>query len=301
VLLLQAHSLVTVDDTGCAAMHAVTQHVVRDWITPKAQRAVLVAALAAVLASKLLKFDEENPATFFIGRRYARHAGAVAARAREWGVLPVAQPCLVGGSGGVDAGLGGRVAEGAVLDNIVAMCQQAGHSLTGSACSLARRCAGTRWPWTVPLHGTATTTQTWLHVMVISATCTMCRASMPRRLSSFRKASRSIFVCSAANIKRWPPTTITSATVCKATTNRMQGDYENALLQHQKSLEIRNRVFGCDSAEVAMSYNNIGNVYRKQGDNENALRQYHKSLEIMLRVYGQKHPLVAGSYHNIGY
>jgi len=81
----------------------------------------------------------------------------------------------------------------------------------------------------------------------------------------------------------------------------MQGDYENALLQHQKSLEIRNRVFGCDSAEVAMSYNNIGNVYRKQGDNENALRQYHKSLEIMLRVYGQKHPLVAGSYHNIGY
>jgi len=30
-----------------------------------------------------------------------------------------------------------------------------------------------------------------------------------------------------------------------------QGDYENALLEHQKSLEIRIRVLGCDSAEVA--------------------------------------------------
>jgi len=36
MLLLQAHSLVTVDDTGCAVMHAVTQRVVRDWLTPKA-------------------------------------------------------------------------------------------------------------------------------------------------------------------------------------------------------------------------------------------------------------------------
>jgi len=43
VLLLQAHSLVMVDDTGCAAMHAVTQLVVRDWLKPKAQRPVLVA------------------------------------------------------------------------------------------------------------------------------------------------------------------------------------------------------------------------------------------------------------------
>jgi len=35
VLLLQEHSLVTVDDTGCVAMHIVTQVVVLDWITSK--------------------------------------------------------------------------------------------------------------------------------------------------------------------------------------------------------------------------------------------------------------------------
>jgi len=126
VLLLQAHSLATVDNTGCVAMHAVTQCVVRDWFTPKAQRPGLVAALAAVLASKLRKFNENKSATFFIGWQYARHAGAVAARAREWGVLPVVRPGFAGGSGCVDTGLGGRGADSAVLDNIGAMCRQAG-------------------------------------------------------------------------------------------------------------------------------------------------------------------------------
>ena len=82
VLLLQEHSLVTVNDMGCAAMHAVTQLVVRN-LAPKAQRPVLVATLVNVLASKLGKFQDEKPATCFIGRRYARSAGAVTARARE--------------------------------------------------------------------------------------------------------------------------------------------------------------------------------------------------------------------------
>jgi len=67
VLMLEKHSLVMVDNTGFAAMHAVTQRVVRDWLTPKAQQPVLVAALAAVLALKLLKFRYQKPATFFIG------------------------------------------------------------------------------------------------------------------------------------------------------------------------------------------------------------------------------------------
>ena len=125
VLLLQAHSLLTVDETGCVAMHAVTQRVVRDWLTAKVQRPVLVAALTAVLSSKLHKFNPDKASTFFIGRRYARHAGAVAPRAREWGVLAVALPGLVGGSGGVDAGQGDRAANCAVLHNIGDMCQQA--------------------------------------------------------------------------------------------------------------------------------------------------------------------------------
>jgi len=107
VILLQQHSLVTINDTGCTAMHAVTQSVVRSWLTPKAQRPVLVSALAVVLALKLLKFNNEKPVTYFIGYRYAWHADVVAARAREWGILLVAQTCLARGDVGVYAGLGG--------------------------------------------------------------------------------------------------------------------------------------------------------------------------------------------------
>ena len=125
-MLLQEYSLVTVDDTGCAEMHAVTQKVLRRELTPKAQRPVLVTAMADVLAAKLGKFHPDKSARFFIGRRYARHADAVAARAREWGVLPAARPSVAGGSCGVDTWEGGGGADGAVPTNIGDMCEQAG-------------------------------------------------------------------------------------------------------------------------------------------------------------------------------
>jgi len=71
-----------------------------------------------------------------------------------------------------------------------------------------------------------------------------------------------------------------------------QGDNENALLQHQKSLEIRLRVHGQKHPNVAELYHNIGSVYQMQGRGEAALDQYNKALEINVRVYGQDHPSV---------
>ena len=68
VILLQEHLLVTVDDKGGVVIHALTQRMVRDYLTAKAQRPVLVAALAKVLAAKLGKFSDAKPATYFIGR-----------------------------------------------------------------------------------------------------------------------------------------------------------------------------------------------------------------------------------------
>jgi len=44
-----------------------------------------------------------------------------------------------------------------------------------------------------------------------------------------------------------------------------QGDYENALLQHQKSIEIKIKVLGCESVDVATLHNNIGHVLHVQG------------------------------------
>jgi len=307
VLLLQAHSLVTVDDTGCAAMHAVTQRVVRDWITPKTQQPVLVAALAAVLASKLLKFHPEKIATYFIGRRYTRHAGAVAERAREWGILPVALPCLAGGSGGIDAGLGGGGtdsamldniaggADGAVLHNIGVMCQRAGfffQSVSVQPLEALRMYEATLDSFMAKYGDN--------HQNV--AACYGNIGNVYKTQGNHAKALVQLQKSLKINIRVLGCEHEEVAISYNNIGNVFfaQGDYENAHIQNQKSLEINIRVFGCDSAEVAKSYNNIGIFYSKQGDCENALRQYHKSLEIKLRVYGQKHPLVADSYHNIG-
>ena len=51
-------------------IHDVAQRVVCNCLTPKVQRAVLVAALAAVLALKLVKFHPDKPTMFFIERHY---------------------------------------------------------------------------------------------------------------------------------------------------------------------------------------------------------------------------------------
>ena len=68
-----------------------------------------------------------------------------------------------------------------------------------------------------------------------------------------------------------------------------QGDLENALLQHQRALEIQTRVFGDNHPDVATSFSNIGVVYEEKGDLENALLQHQRTLEIRTRVFGQEH------------
>ena len=45
-----------------------------------------------------------------------------------------------------------------------------------------------------------------------------------------------------------------------------KGDLENALVQFQKALEIRVRVFGSEH-HVAVSYQNLAAVYQSQGNN----------------------------------
>jgi tetratricopeptide (TPR) repeat protein len=57
-------------------------------------------------------------------------------------------------------------------------------------------------------------------------------------------------------------------------------DYENALVNYNKSLQIRKRVLGPDSIQVATTLNNIGLFYDKNCDYEKALENYNKCLEI---------------------
>jgi tetratricopeptide (TPR) repeat protein len=67
-------------------------------------------------------------------------------------------------------------------------------------------------------------------------------------------------------------------------------DYDNALDQHRKALEIQLKVLGPDDTYfTATSYNNIGVVYHAKGDYENALVEYCECLDIQLTVLGPNH------------
>ena len=66
------------------------------------------------------------------------------------------------------------------------------------------------------------------------------------------------------------------------------GKYEEALFQHQKSLDIKIRVFGGDHPDVASSFGNIGAMHAGKGDLENALVQFQKGLEVFLAIHGQE-------------
>ena len=66
-----------------------------------------------------------------------------------------------------------------------------------------------------------------------------------------------------------------------ATVYNSQGRHEEALVQHEKALEIRTRVFGSEHLFVAASYNNIAVVYRQQGRYEEECRpRRHTDSEL---------------------
>ena len=68
---------------------------------------------------------------------------------------------------------------------------------------------------------------------------------------------------------------------------------------HQKSLDIKLKVFGPDHPDLASTYCNMGVVYMEMGDYEKALEYYNKDLEIATRVHGLEHPVAADTLYNI--
>ena len=78
------------------------------------------------------------------------------------------------------------------------------------------------------------------------------------------------------------------------------GDYDAALEQYRKALQIRQSVLGMDHPVTASSYNNIGLVLWKQGNNDAALVQHRKALHFRESVFGTDHLDTASSYNNIG-
>lgn len=79
-----------------------------------------------------------------------------------------------------------------------------------------------------------------------------------------------------------------------------RGDYESALANYNKSLEIRKMIVGDNHPETAWNYFNIGIVYYKLRDFEQSLSNFMKALDIRKSIMGCQHPMVSHCYNSIG-
>ncbi|CAF0775410.1 unnamed protein product [Adineta steineri] len=79
-----------------------------------------------------------------------------------------------------------------------------------------------------------------------------------------------------------------------------QGEYQEALLSHEKALIIRQQLLPSDHPDLGDSYNKIGGVCFSIGNNSKALSYYEKALTIRQQSLPFNHPDLGSSYNNIG-
>ena len=79
-----------------------------------------------------------------------------------------------------------------------------------------------------------------------------------------------------------------------------RGHFEDAKDYYNKSLEIRQGIFGTDHITVASCLNNLGCVDSALGDHQSAKDFYQRSLKLEERVYGKMHSRIADSLCNLG-
>ena len=77
------------------------------------------------------------------------------------------------------------------------------------------------------------------------------------------------------------------------------GKYKQAESNQKLALQIRLRIFGDQSEEVAASYNDLGIVY-SQTDPDKALEYFEMALPIYEKLHGEDHPKIAIASTNIG-
>lgn len=81
-----------------------------------------------------------------------------------------------------------------------------------------------------------------------------------------------------------------------ATTGKLNQAEQNGLI----ALQIRQKLMGEESEEVAASYNDLGLVYG-QKDPEKGLEYYEKALAAYEKMHGNEHPKIAIANTNIGF
>jgi tetratricopeptide (TPR) repeat protein len=80
----------------------------------------------------------------------------------------------------------------------------------------------------------------------------------------------------------------------------LKGEYNLALEEYNKALNININTLGEKHQDTAATYNNIGSIYDSQGKHNLALKEFNRALNIHIATLGENHPSTASSYNYIG-
>ncbi len=78
------------------------------------------------------------------------------------------------------------------------------------------------------------------------------------------------------------------------------GEHRKALEYKERALAIRQKVYGEEHPDTAMSLNDVGTSYAALGEHRKALECEERALAIWQKVYGEEHPDTARSLNNVG-
>ncbi len=77
------------------------------------------------------------------------------------------------------------------------------------------------------------------------------------------------------------------------------GEYSKALSSDEKALQIKQQSLPPNHPDFAMSYNNIGLVYKNMGDYSKARSFYERAVEIGQQSLPSNHPNLLDSRKNL--
>ena len=82
---------------------------------------------------------------------------------------------------------------------------------------------------------------------------------------------------------------------------RAQGSYAEAEPLYRRSLAIKEKAFGPEHPDVALSLNNLALLYDAQGNYAEAELLYRRALTINEKTLGPEHPDVATNLNNLAW
>lgn len=75
-------------------------------------------------------------------------------------------------------------------------------------------------------------------------------------------------------------------------------EYDKAIENYNRALEIRLKIFGEEHPDTATTYNDIGSVYNSKGDYAKAFDNCNRALKIRLKTVRDPNRLTAGGAHH---